>query len=176
MDWSQRLFFVWQAKVGVSSHFLFQHLGHAYCVPLARYLSRYPLCISQIQLCPSPPPPGQLRGICLPCRSWGWGISKFCVARGSGIYLRRGRLRAFDTEVVSYPNITNHGGFTGNTSRLADWLIYQGREKLVEVFSGMYSRFYACISSLLIKTELTLRKRELSIYVYRRYFIEPNFF
>ena len=38
-------------------------------------------------------------------------LANFCVARGSGIYLRRGRLRAFDTEVVSYPNITNHGGF-----------------------------------------------------------------
>ena len=38
--------------------------------------------------------------------------------------------------------------FTGNTSRLADWVIFQGREKLVEVFSGMYSRFYPCISSL----------------------------
>ena len=60
---------------------------------------------------PNPPPPAPLRGICLPCQSWGWGISKFCVARGSGIYLPRGRLRAFDTHVVSYPNITKHGGF-----------------------------------------------------------------
>ena len=66
--------------------------------------------------------------------------------------------------------------FTGNTSRLADWLIYQGSEKLVQVVSGMYSRFYACISSLLITTELTLRKRELSTYVNGRFFIESNLF
>ena len=65
--------------------------------------------------------------------------------------------------------------FIGNTSRLADWLIYQGREKRVQVFSGMYSRFYACICSLLITTELTLRKQELSTYVNRRFFIESNF-
>ena len=67
---------------------------------------------------PPPPPPRQLRGICLPCPSWGWGISKFCVARGSGIYLRRGRFRAFDTEVVSYPNVTNHGGFYGKHKQI----------------------------------------------------------
>ena len=33
------------------------------------------LCISQFQLRPSPPPPGQLRGICTHCQSQGWGIS-----------------------------------------------------------------------------------------------------
>lgn len=36
--------------------------------------------------------------------------------------------------------------FTGNTSKLGDWLIYQGRKKFVEVFRGMLSRFYACRS------------------------------
>ena len=118
-------------------------------------------------------PPGPLRGICLPYQSWGWGISKFCVVRGSRIYLRRGRLRAFDTQVVSFPDVANHGGFYWKhkqIGRLADWLIYQGREKRVQVFSGMYSRFYACICSLLITTELTLRKRELSTYVNGRFF------
>ena len=40
---------------------------------------------------PSPlPPPGPLRGICLPCQSREWIIRKFCVARGSGICLLRG--------------------------------------------------------------------------------------
>ena len=29
-------------------------------------------------------PPGLLRGICAPCQSRGWGISKFCAARGLG--------------------------------------------------------------------------------------------
>ena len=36
--------------------------------------------------------------------------------------------------------------FTGNTSKLGDWLIYQGRKKFVEVFRGMLSGFYACRS------------------------------
>ena len=34
--------------------------------------------------------------------------------------------------------------FIGNTSKLADGLIYQGSKKFVEVFRGMLSRFYAC--------------------------------
>ena len=42
------------------------------------------------------------------------------------------------------------------------YLFYQGREKLVEVFRGMCSRFFACIFSLLnVKTQLVLRNREL---------------
>ena len=53
-------------------------------------------------------------------------------------------------------------GFSGNTSRLGDWLIYQGCQKVVEVFKDMFSRFYASISLLLIKTELTLLNGELS--------------
>ena len=48
------------------------------------------LSISQFQLRPSPPPPGQLRGICTHCQS-----------RGSGISLPKGYPRAFDTHVVS---------------------------------------------------------------------------
>ena len=91
----------------MTSHFLSPHLARAspqLCVPLARYFSQFPLCISQIQLCPSPP--GTLRGICLPCQSWEWIISKFCVSCGLGICLSRGQPRAFNTEMVSY-----HGGF-----------------------------------------------------------------
>ena len=66
--------------------------------------------------------------------------------------------------------------FSGNTSRFGDRLIYQGRQKFVIVFKDMFSRFYACISSLLIKTELTLRNRELSTYVNQLFFIESHFF
>ena len=51
------------------------------------------------------------------------------VARGSGICLPRGYPLASDTHVVSYPNITiNIEDFTGDTSRLAYQLIYQGRK------------------------------------------------
>ena len=55
---------------------------------------------------PSPPPPGQLRGICPPCQSRGWGICKCCTARGLGICQPPGQSRAFDTHAVSYQNIT----------------------------------------------------------------------
>ena len=51
------------------------------------------------------PPPGQLRGICVPCQSRGWGISKFGTARGSFAYSR-----AFDTHVVS-DSKSKHEGF-----------------------------------------------------------------
>ena len=40
----------------------------------------------------------------------------------------------FAMQMVSYRNITKHGGFTGNTSRLRDWPTCQRWEKLVEVF------------------------------------------
>ena len=53
-------------------------------------------------------PPRQLRGICAPCRSQGWGISKFGVARGLGICLPRGYPWAFDTHVV--PNMEDFIG------------------------------------------------------------------
>ena len=36
----------------------------------------------------------------------------------------------------------------------ADWLIFQEREKIEELCKGIFFRFYACISSLLIKPEL----------------------
>ena len=55
--------------------------------------------------------------------------------------------------------ILNMEDFTGNTSRLADWFIYQGREKFAEDFNVMFFQFYECISSLLITTEITLRNR-----------------
>ena len=60
-----------------------------------------------IPAAPSPPPPpshpsGLLRGICPPFQSRGWGICKFCAARGQP----RGYYRAFDSQAVSYQNIT----------------------------------------------------------------------
>ena len=58
----------------------------------------------------APIPPGQLWGICVPCQSRGWGISKFGTARESGICLPRGYPRGFDTLVVS-DSKSKHGGF-----------------------------------------------------------------
>ena len=90
------------------------------------------LCISQFQLRPSPP--GQLRGICPSCHSRGWGISKFSAARGSGICLPRGYPRAFDTHVVSTRN-PNMEDFVGKDLQfVADWLVRQGLDKLVEFY------------------------------------------
>ena len=80
--------------------------------------------------------PGLLRGICPPCQSRGWGISKFCTVRGSRICQPRGYHRAFDTHVVSYRNITTYRILL---EKQADWLICQGRDKTVEGCKGMSS-------------------------------------
>ena len=74
-------------------------------------------------------------------------VSKFWGARGSCICQLRGHTRAFNTHVISYPNITTQRILL---EKRADWLICQGWEKIV----GGCKAFYACISSLLIKLEL----------------------
>ena len=55
-----------------------------------------------------PPPPGLLRGIFLPCQSWGfvpgWSICKFCTARELGICQPQRHSQAFDAHAVSYQN------------------------------------------------------------------------
>ena len=56
-------------------------------------------------ICTLPPPPRPLRGICPPCQSQRWSISKFCAARGSGICHPWGHPGAFDMHMVSYPKI-----------------------------------------------------------------------
>ena len=57
---------------------------------------------------PPPPPPttGLLRGHCLPCQSWGWGICKFCSAWGLGTFQPPGNSQAFNTHAVYYQNIS----------------------------------------------------------------------
>ena len=56
--------------------------------------------------CAQPPPlPGYCRAfarLSVP----GWGIYKFCAARGPGICQPRGYSRTFETHAVSYQNIT----------------------------------------------------------------------
>ena len=99
-----------------------------------------------IPAAPSPPPPlGLLQGIRSPCQTRGWGICKFCAARGPGIC----QPRAFDTHAVSDQNITTRRILL---EKHADWLICQGREKLKR-FVKACSRFNACISSLLSKPD-----------------------
>ena len=93
-----------------------------------------------------PPPPGLLRGICTPCQSLGWGICKFCRT----IRQPRDHSRGFDTHAVSYQNITTQKVLLEKKqigSSIKD------RNKLKRVVKAC-SRFYACVSSLLIKPEL----------------------
>ena len=86
------------------------------------------------------------------------GICLHCQARGPGICQPRGQPRAFDTHAVSYQyNYTED--FTGKTSTLAH-LSRTGKK--LKRFVKACSRFYACISSLLIKPELDSETRELS--------------
>ena len=91
-----------------------------------------------------PPPPRLLQGICPPCQSRGWGICKFCAARRPGICQPQGYSGAFDTYAVSYQNITMQRILL-EKSRLAHLSRIGGCKDC--------SRFYACISSLLIKPE-----------------------
>ena len=83
--------------------------------------------------CPSPrATAGHLPALSVP----GWGICKFCTARGPGICQPRGQPRAFDTHAVSYQNITTE---RISLEKQADWLIWQGWEKNEEVCKGMFS-------------------------------------
>ena len=99
---------------------------------------------------PSFRPPGLLRGICPPCQSQGWGICKFCTARGPSICQPPGHSRAFDTHAVSYQNITTQKVLLEKKQIGSS---VKDRNKLKRVVKAC-SRFYACISSLLIKPKL----------------------
>ena len=79
-----------------------------------------------------------------------WGICKFCTARWPGIHQPPGHSRGFDTHAVSYQNITTQKVLLEKKqigSSIKD------RNKLKRVVKAC-SRFYACVSSLLIKPEL----------------------
>ena len=104
-----------------------------------------------------PPPRGLLRAICSPFQSQGWGICKFCAARVPGICQPRGYSRAFEPHEVSYQNIT--------TQRITE---KKEGHRAVTAFS----RFYTCISSLLIKIEL---HRERHPFMFIKLFITCNF-
>ena len=51
-------------------------------------------------------PPGYCGAFARLSQSRGWGICKFCPARGPGICQPPGHSRAFDMHAVSYQNIT----------------------------------------------------------------------
>ena len=103
----------------------------------------------------APSPPGLLRGIFPPCQSRGWGICKFCTARGPGICQPPGHSRAFDTHAVSYQNITTQKVLLEKKQTGSP---VKDRNKLKRVVK-VCSRFYAWVSSLLIKPELHSENR-----------------
>ena len=97
-----------------------------------------------------PPPPGYCGAFARLVSPRGWGICKFCAARGPGLCQPLGHSWAFDTHAVCYHKITTQRILLG---KKADWLICQGQEKLKR-FVKACSWFYACISLLLIEPEL----------------------
>ena len=99
---------------------------------------------------PPTPSPEQLQGICPPCQSRGWGICKFCTARGPHICQPQGPFPSFDTHAISYQNITTQKVLLKKKQIGSS---VKDRNKLKRVVKAC-SRFYACISSLLIKPEL----------------------
>ena len=132
---------------------------------------RISLMHQSIPPAPNPPPPGLLRGICPPCQSRGWGICKFCTARGPGICQPPGHSRAFDTHAVSYQNITTQKVLLEKKQIGSS---VKDRNKLKRDVK-VCSRFYACISSLLIKPKL-LHSEIGAIDVNQRFLvIESNF-
>ena len=84
---------------------------------------------------PPPLPPGLLRSICPPFQSRGWGIYKFCAARGPGICQPGGDSPAFDKRAVFNQHITTQRILLGTK---ADWLICHGHAKIKEVCKGMF--------------------------------------
>ena len=100
--------------------------------------------------CAQRPPAGPLQGICSPCQSRWWGISKFCTARGQGICQPRGHSQAFDTHADSYQNITTQKVLLDKKQIGSS---VNDRNKLKRVVKAC-SLCYAFISSLLIKPEL----------------------
>ena len=82
------------------------------------------------------------------------------VSPGGGAFANpcRGQPRAFDTHAVSYPNITTQRILLEN--KQIGSFVKDGKK--LKRFVKACSRFYACISSLLIKPELHSETRELS--------------
>ena len=109
------------------------------------------VCISQtISAAPRPPPPlpptpfQAITGHFPALQPRGWGISKFCAARGSEFPNHEATTEIFGTHVISNPNITTQRILLG---KQADWLICQGGQRIKEDCKGMFS--FLCMSSFI---------------------------
>ena len=76
---------------------------------------------------PSPLPAGFLRGICQSCQS-GKALANWVLPRGRALPAWD-HPRTLDMPVISYQNITTQRILL---EKQADWLICQGREKIVK--------------------------------------------
>ena len=113
------------------------------CIKLSHQGRPPQLCISQFHLGAASPPPGY----CGAALSVPGVFATFRTARRLGICQPRGNSRAFDTHAVSYQNITTQKVLL--EKRLIGSSV-KDRNKLKRAVKAC-SRFYACISSLLIK-------------------------
>lgn len=117
------------------------------------------LCYASVSYSCAPPHPTPRlpQGICLPYQSRGWALANFACPGGWAF--ANPRAPKFLTR-MQYLNITkrNMEDFTEIQAdqRLADWFTCQGQENLAEIFEGIFSQFYVCISPLFI-----MRNREL---------------
>ena len=113
-----------------------------------------PSCTSQFQLRPGPPPRATA-GIFPPCQSLGWGICKFCTARGPGI-CQPGAISELFTRTQFPIRIWLHRRIYWKKKQIGSPV--KDRNKLKRVVK-VCSRFYACTSSLLLKPELHSENR-----------------
>ena len=117
------------------------------------------LWIGQFQLCPTPPPPGYSGAFAHRFSPGGGTFANFARCPGAGHWLTPGPTPNFwHARFPISINITFTEDFTGKTSRLAH---LSRTEKKLKRVGNVCSRFYACISSLLIKPEL---HSEMGIY------------
>ena len=109
-------------------------------------LQRIYALVRQFQPRPAPPPPpSQAITRHFPAlQPRGWGISKFCAARGSEFPNHEATTEISGTHVVSNPNITTQRILLG---KQADWLICQGGQRIKEDCKGMFS--FLCMSSFI---------------------------
>ena len=103
---------------------------------------------------PSPATVGHFPAMSAP----GWGICKFCAARGPGICQSPGQSRGIDMQAVSYQNITTQRISLGKKE---DWLVCQGQEKIEEGCKDMF--LILCMHFFIAyQARITGRNRELS--------------
>ena len=98
-------------------------------------LQRIYALVRQFQPRPAPPPPSQAFTRHFPAlQPRGWGISKFCAARGSEFANHEATTEIFGTQRILL-------------GKQADWLICQGGQRIIEDCKGMFS--FLCMYSFI---------------------------